>query len=73
MTAELIPNRLATLKNGFNRLDAILGGPNWRGNLNDAIALEPAGAMYSVTNGRHRVFLAKQGGYKAVWARIIGR
>jgi hypothetical protein len=69
--SELNPARLDQLKSGINKLDEILTNPNWRG---DPIALTRKGNMFSITDGRHRIYLATQkakDGLNYVWAIIL--
>lgn len=67
---ELSPQRLATLRKGFNSLDEILTNPHWQG---DPITLSRQGQGYTIIEGRHRVSLAAQGviaGLRTVWALV---
>ena len=68
---ELNPARLNQLKSGFNQLEEILTSPHWRG---DPISLTRKGNMFSITDGRHRIYLATQNmkdGINYIWARIL--
>jgi len=65
----------------FARLDAVQGlsGANSYKNIYDVfygtncIALDQVGGTYHVTNGYHRLFIARQLGITTIPARIIGR
>lgn len=62
---DLNSTRLDTLLNGYNTFDEVLAGAA------DPIALSGKKAPYSIIDGRHRIYLARQKGYSSVNAKFI--
>ncbi|MFO0128231.1 MAG: hypothetical protein ACK54J_13670 [Pseudanabaena sp.] len=59
--SELDDARIKTLLNGYNSFDEVLNSKS------DPIALDKGrGKPYDIVDGRHRIYLARQKGYKAV-------
>ncbi len=76
-------SKLAALQNqenaalGFDSFANIINNPKWYNNKADGepirltkITPDKFGICYELINGRHRVYLALQKGYGAVWAWI---
>ena len=63
--SELNSKRLDTLLNGYNTFDEVLGGAS------DPIALSGKYAPYTIIDGRHRIYLARQKGYASVNAKFV--
>jgi hypothetical protein len=58
--SELIDSRLETLENGYDSFDKVLN------NSSDPIKLDESSRPYKIIDGRHRIYLARQKGYKSV-------
>lgn len=63
----LLPTRINMLKVGFNKFSDIIDDPYWRG---EPITLECKNLRYGIIDGRHRIHLAIENGYKSVWAVV---
>ncbi|XWK86936.1 MAG: hypothetical protein U7127_22430 [Phormidium sp.] len=63
--SELKQNRLDILLNGYHSFDDVL---NNESDKSDPIKLDGARKPYSITDGRHRIYLARQKGYTRVKA-----
>ncbi len=61
--SELDSNRLNTLENGYSSFEEVLNSSS------DPITLD-SGSPYGITDGRHRIYLARQKGYESVYANI---
>jgi hypothetical protein len=57
---DLKESRLQTLLNGYDPFEKVLNSES------DPIALYPDTNPYEICDGRHRVYLARQKGYKKV-------
>ena len=62
---------------GFDAFANIINDPKWRNNKADGepirltkIPTDQFGISYELVNGRHRVYLAMQKGFSAVWAWV---
>lgn len=62
--SALSTERLALLQNGFHSFDECLSLTS------DPIILEGEHPPYSITDGRHRIYLARQKGYTSVSALL---
>lgn len=59
--SDLIQNRLDMLLNGFSPFDEVLKSSS------DPITLSRGnGIPYTIIDGRHRIYLARQKGYKSI-------
>lgn len=59
--SDLSESRLKTLLNGYSSFEEVLNSKS------DPIALDRrSGKPYSITDGRHRIYLARQKGYSSV-------
>ncbi len=63
--SDLKTSRLDTLLNGYNTFDEVLKSAS------DTIALSGKQAPYTIIDGRHRIYLARQKGYSEVNAKFI--
>ncbi len=61
---DLIDSRLYTLQNGYDSFDKVLNSNS------DPITLDKSKKPYTILDGRHRIFLARQKGYKKVNVRF---
>ena len=63
---ELDQRRLDTLQHGFSPFDQLLKSES------DPITLDKrSGKPYRITDGRHRIFLARQKGYQNVLVNFV--
>lgn len=63
---DLSNKRLYDLEHGYSDFDDVLE------NARDPIALERyGGPPYSIIDGKHRVYIARQRGYRSVPARFV--
>ncbi len=63
--SELDQGRLDTLQNGYSPFDEVLQSRS------DPITLERGGGTpYSISDGRHRIYLAREMGYSSVPAQF---
>lgn len=62
---DLNSRRLDTLLNGYNTFDEVLEGAS------DTIALSGKSAPYTIIDGRHRIYLARQKGYSSIDAQFV--
>lgn len=72
--AELMPERIELLLNGYSTFEDVLRSRA------DPITLDRPGPPYRIIDGRHRIYLARQRGYMSVpanclWvkARLVGQ
>jgi hypothetical protein len=63
--SDLNSKRLDTLLNGFNTFDKVLESAG------DPIALSGKSAPYTIIDGRHRIYLAREKGYSSVNVRFV--
>lgn len=63
--SALDSRRLETLLNGHDSFDEVLTSRS------DPIALSERSTPYTIIDGRHRVYLARQKGYREVSVRFI--
>jgi len=63
--SELKDSRLETLENGYDPFETVLRSES------DPIALDKSVKPYTVTDGRHRIYLARQKGYSEVQAIFV--
>lgn len=63
--SELNKAKLDALENSYDSFDAQLNSSS------DPIALDKTTRPYQITNGRHRIFLARQKGYRSVPALLV--
>jgi len=63
--SELKDSRLKALENGYAPFDKVLNSSS------DPIALEKNSRPYKISDGRHRVYLARQKGYSSVNVRFV--
>jgi hypothetical protein len=63
-SSELIASRLKTLENGYDSFDKVLNSSS------DPIKLDNSSKPYKIIDGRHRIYLARQKGYKSVNAKF---
>jgi len=63
--SDLRESRLRDLENGYDSFDKVLNSSS------DPIALDNSSRPYRITDGRHRVYLARQKGYSSVNARFV--
>ena len=63
--SELSKSRLETLENGHDSFEDVLASNS------DPITLDgSSGIPYSIIDGRHRIYLARERGYTSVTAQI---
>jgi hypothetical protein len=67
--SELSSSRLNQLKDGYHSLQDILDNPSITG---DGIILDgrDSGPPYEITDGRHRIFLAREEGERSIKATL---
>jgi hypothetical protein len=67
--SELSSSRLEQLKDGYESLDDILDDPSITGN---EVVLDGRdnGPPYEITDGRHRIYLAREAGRSRIKARL---
>jgi hypothetical protein len=63
--SELSDSRLETLQNGYSSFEEVLNSSS------DPITLDSSGGIpYTIIDGRHRIYLAREKGYSSVLAEL---